>query len=80
MRHSQCSRAATGSEVMLQLLEDEREVILDKVRRSPLPTLVRSEVAQISSRRIMNTLSGFPLSVLRPSNCHLCKSGNNRKE
>jgi hypothetical protein len=27
------------SEVMLQLLEDDREVILDKVRRSPLPTL-----------------------------------------
>ena len=27
------------SEVMLQLLEDDREVILEKVRRSPLPAL-----------------------------------------
>ena len=27
------------SEVMLQLLEDDREVILEKVRRSALPTL-----------------------------------------
>ena len=34
------------SEVMLQLLEDDREVILEKVRRSPLPALVISEVAQ----------------------------------
>ena len=25
------------SEVMLQLLEDDREIILEKVRRSPLP-------------------------------------------
>lgn len=27
------------SEVLLELLEDEREVILEKVRRSPLPGL-----------------------------------------
>ena len=27
------------SEVMLRLLEDDREVILEKVRRSPLPAL-----------------------------------------
>ena len=34
------------SEVMLQLLEDDREVILEKVRRSPLPAYVMSDVAQ----------------------------------
>ena len=33
-------------EVMLQLLEDDREVILEKVRRSPLPAYVTSDVAQ----------------------------------
>jgi hypothetical protein len=40
-----CSRSALArlrrSEVMLQLLEDDREVILEKVRRSPLPALRR---------------------------------------
>ena len=34
------------SEVKLPLLEDDREVILEEVRRSPLPALVISEVAQ----------------------------------
>jgi len=34
------------SEVMLQLLEDDREVILEKVRRSPLPALRHVRVSQ----------------------------------
>jgi hypothetical protein len=34
------------SKVMLQLLEDDREVILEKVRRSPLPALRHVRVSQ----------------------------------
>ena len=33
-------------EVMLHLLEDDREVILEKVRRSPLPALRHARVSQ----------------------------------
>ena len=67
------------SEVMLQLLEDDREVILDKVRRSPLPTLRHIRGCSILQHDD-HPLSGFCLSVLRPSNWHSFKSGNIQKE
>ena len=39
-RGTRCALARLRrSEVMLQLLEDDREVILEKVRKSPLPAL-----------------------------------------
>jgi hypothetical protein len=53
---------------MLQLLGAEREVILEKVRRAPLPALRHIRGCILVD---LNTLSGFRLSVLRPSNWHL---------
>ena len=48
--------------------------------RPPLPAMDPTRGKTVALTVDLKTLSGFPLSVLRPSNWHLFKAGNIRKE